>query len=112
MKLIQQQQQQTISGQPPEKKLRVNGAFTNGTAPSNHTYQVCLILFTSIYLKHLLLFREILINNNISLFTYTSIIVLFLQIIVFHLFHVLLNSSEYIPEETENISLLFSRWRR
>ena len=37
MKLIQQQ---SMSGQPPEKKLRVNGSFTNGNGPSNHNYQV------------------------------------------------------------------------
>lgn len=38
MKLIQQQ---SIPGQPPEKKLRVNGNFTsNGNGPSNHNYQV------------------------------------------------------------------------
>ena len=80
MKLIQQQQQQqqSISGQPPEKKLRVNGTFTNGNAPPNHTYQVNLIPFPSIHPLHLFLFREIPIHNNISLFTYASIIILFL----------------------------------
>ena len=41
MKLIQQQQQQqSAQGQPPEKKLRVNGTYPNGNDPSNYDYQV------------------------------------------------------------------------
>jgi len=35
----QQQQQQHSSGQPPEKKLRVAGNYTNGDPP-NYEYQV------------------------------------------------------------------------
>jgi hypothetical protein len=65
MKLMQQQ---SISGQPPEKKLRVNGGYTNGNDTSNYDYQVnCHFLFQFRF-SFLFISREILINKDFSLF--------------------------------------------
>ena len=43
MKLIQQQ---SIPGQPPEKKIRVTGGFNNGSDASNYDYQVNSQIFS------------------------------------------------------------------
>jgi len=41
MKLMQQHSSNVnVQGQPPEKKLRVAGGYTNGGDPSNYDYQV------------------------------------------------------------------------
>jgi hypothetical protein len=65
MKLIQQQ---SIPGQPPEKKLRVTGGFTNGSDASNYDYQVNRIILFQFHFNFYSFSREILINNDISLF--------------------------------------------
>jgi hypothetical protein len=65
MKLMQQQ---SVQGQPPEKKLRVNGGYTNGNDTSNYDYQVNCQFSISISILFLCISREILINNDFSLY--------------------------------------------